>query len=162
MTGRRSMVMTVAHGLRRVYWRLARPVSVGVCCLVVDRADDGRVLLVQQSYGPRRWTLPGGSPKRGETLAAAAARELAEETGVTLPGGAASLRLHGLFAHHEGGRTDHVAVYAAEDWTPGETRSIEIAASGWFPVDALPSPMSGAARRRVEEHLGRRPVSPDW
>src|SRR4051794_8553109 len=45
----------------------------------------GSVLLVERGKGPRRglWSLPGGHIEPGETAAAAAAREVAEETGVT-------------------------------------------------------------------------------
>ena len=43
-----------------------------------------RVLLVRQPAGG--WALPGGKRRAGESPAAAAARELAEETGIAVPG----------------------------------------------------------------------------
>ena len=45
-------------------------------------APDGQILLVINALGDRRWTLPGGGMKRGETPAQAAAREVSEELGV--------------------------------------------------------------------------------
>lgn len=47
---------------------------------------DGKVLLVRRKRKPHEglWTLPGGGLHFGETCAAAAARELLEETGLTL------------------------------------------------------------------------------
>jgi 8-oxo-dGTP diphosphatase len=43
---------------------------------------DGKVLLIQRAKDPGlgRWSLPGGKIEHGETAAAAAARELFEET----------------------------------------------------------------------------------
>jgi ADP-ribose pyrophosphatase YjhB (NUDIX family) len=53
-------------------------VAVGV----VARDPGGRLLLVLRANPPAagRWSLPGGRVEAGETLAEAAARELAEET----------------------------------------------------------------------------------
>jgi 8-oxo-dGTP diphosphatase len=50
----------------------------------VVRDAAGRFLLVQRGHEPEagRWTLPGGRVEPGESPAAAAAREVAEETGL--------------------------------------------------------------------------------
>lgn len=58
----------------------SRPV-VGVSVLL---RHDGRVLLVHRARAPYAgtWSLPGGRVEFGETLRAAARRELAEETSV--------------------------------------------------------------------------------
>ncbi len=59
---------------------MTRPtVGVGAVCV-----RDGRLLLVRRARPPAagRWALPGGKLEAGETLAAAVARELAEETGL--------------------------------------------------------------------------------
>ncbi|SEC00007.1 ADP-ribose pyrophosphatase YjhB, NUDIX family [Paramicrobacterium humi] len=48
--------------------------------------DEGRVLLVQRGTEPQkgRWTVPGGRREPGETLPQTAAREVFEETGLTV------------------------------------------------------------------------------
>jgi mutator protein MutT len=57
-----------------------RPI-VGVGAVVVR---EGRVLLVKRGHAPLKgeWNLPGGALELGETLVAAVAREVLEETGV--------------------------------------------------------------------------------
>ena len=60
-----------------------RPV-VGVGAIVIDQA--GRVLLVKRAQEPLkgRWSLPGGMVELGEALPEAVAREVLEETGLTV------------------------------------------------------------------------------
>src|SRR4051794_23843992 len=63
------------------------------CLLIVD--DRGHLLLQERdehapSY-PNQWGFPGGHVEPGESFEQAAHRELAEETGATLPPGALQL-----------------------------------------------------------------------
>ena len=57
-----------------------RPI-VGVGAVIVE---DGKVLLIRRKYEPLKghWSLPGGMVEIGETLEAALAREMLEETGL--------------------------------------------------------------------------------
>ncbi|MEU6964345.1 NUDIX hydrolase [Streptomyces chrestomyceticus] len=61
------------------------PVRIGALALV--RTDCGEVLTVHPTNGSRHFQLPGGHCRAGERLAVAGARELFEETGLTLPRG---------------------------------------------------------------------------
>ena len=58
----------------------SRPI-VGVGAVVID---GDRVLLVKRAHEPLKgeWSLPGGAVELGETLQAAIAREVLEETGL--------------------------------------------------------------------------------
>ncbi|MDQ3145668.1 MAG: NUDIX hydrolase [Actinomycetota bacterium] len=53
-------------------------------CVGAVVVDGGRLLLVRRGREPGRgaWSVPGGRVERGETLARAVERELAEETGI--------------------------------------------------------------------------------
>jgi 8-oxo-dGTP diphosphatase len=56
---------------------------VAVGAVVVDK---GKILLVKRANEPSKglWAIPGGKVEPGETLQAAAEREIAEETGLTI------------------------------------------------------------------------------
>ncbi len=76
------LALKLAHAVRRRWWRLFQVQLEGCRVLAIDSA--GRVLLIRHSYGSGQWLLPGGGIARGEAPLAAAQRELAEETGLSL------------------------------------------------------------------------------
>ena len=89
---------------------------------------DGRVLLAQRGREPLRgvFTLPGGKVEAGETLAQAALREVAEETGL-VPALAGFIDHVELIARDGSGQIRHhfvIAAFAAR-WQGGEPRPSE-------------------------------------
>lgn len=123
-------------------------VTVDVVALTV-RADRLEVLLVQRGEQPFKgdWALPGGFVRDGEDLAEAAARELAEETGVAdLAAHLEQLATYGAPARDPRGRVVTVAYLAfapaPQPTQPGLPRpspraSTDAVDARWFPVADL-------------------------
>lgn len=142
----------------RPWWRLSRPMTLGVRAVLTDGED--RVCLVRHGYSPG-WHFPGGGVERGETLFDALARELAEEAGAALEGRPA---LHGVFSNERVFPGDHVALFVVRRWRRiGAPRlGREIAACRFFPPDALPDDATDATRRRLDELRSGAPPDPWW
>ncbi len=141
----------------RRHARLRRGLTLGVRGVVVDA--EGRVLLVEHTYVPG-WHLPGGGVERGETAAAAVARELEEEAGVRPT---AAPRLISIHSNHRSYPGDHVLLYRVEAWAPCPATSRgEIHQVGWFAPDQLPAAATRGTCARLAEIFGGRPSDPNW
>jgi ADP-ribose pyrophosphatase YjhB (NUDIX family) len=143
----RNPLLVGADKVRRAWWFVTRPLSVGVLGLVVD--DEGRILLVEQTYR-HGWYLPGGGVRRKEPLDEALRRELREEVGVEPTEPPLLLGIYWNFAES---KSDYVAVFVVERWRRRPARSIEIAREAFFAPAELPDDVSPAAARRIAEHL---------
>lgn len=103
---------------------------------------DGRVLLVKRAKHPRlgQWSLPGGLQEVGETVFAAARRELREETGLEIEVLEVA-EVVDYIERDEGGRVryhytlvDVLAVAGDGEAVAGE----DAAEVGWFGPEELP------------------------
>lgn len=164
-----SPAIRLAHLLRIAWQRLVRPVTLGTRMIVLRQPDTSTtenapgaapaVLLVQHSYVPG-WHLPGGGVHRREPLPAAAIREVAEETGLTITG---PVRLLGIYARFCHGASDHVATYCTEHWQGTlHADGLEIRAAAFFPLDAMPEGTTPATRRRIAEYRGLTEIAELW
>lgn len=114
------------------------------CAVCVVLADaDGRVLLVRENYGMRRWGFPGGRVDEGEAPSEAARREAREEAGIEV---AITLELGSLTWEDAGARWS-ATVFAGE--LQGGDAAIqdpsEISDLGWFAPGELPKSLTRTA-----------------
>ncbi|TVL88466.1 NUDIX hydrolase [Streptomyces sp. SAJ15] len=101
----------------------------------------GHVLLIERGWEPfaGSWALPGGHVGAGESSLAAAARELDEETGITVP--AADLLQVAAYdapGRDPRGRYVTVAYTATLPSLVQPTAGDDATAARWWPLDALP------------------------
>ncbi|MEV8435118.1 NUDIX hydrolase [Streptomyces chartreusis] len=108
---------------------------------VVALTPAREVLLIQRGWPPHEgaWALPGGHVDAGETSIEAAARELEEETGVTVT--ADALRQAGVWDAPDRdprGRYITVAYVAVVPAGTTITAGDDARTARWWPLDALP------------------------
>lgn len=113
--------------------------------LLVVQDSERRLLLVRQSY-TSGWSLPGGLLGRHESPADAAARELVEETGLTIDPDRLRPSLPNALHQADHHWIDFVYFASAED-VAGELQAdgTEILEVAWFATDGLP-PLRSEAR----------------
>jgi ADP-ribose pyrophosphatase YjhB (NUDIX family) len=140
-------LLRLADRLRRVYWFVRRPTTVGALGIVLD--EDGRVLLVEHTYRAG-WYLPGGGVKRGEGLDDAIRRELREEVGVEVVG---EPRLLGVYWGFAQWKSDYTVVFTVERWRRTPVKSLEIARDAFFAPDEVPDTATPGTQRRIADFL---------
>jgi len=121
-------------------------VAVFVC---IEQEDS--ILLVRQGTGDRYWSLPGGVVEAGETLEAAAAREVKEETGF-------EVRLGHLVGVYSKPSEDALAVTFSGKVTGGHLQADnEILECRFFRYDGLPTHVREHFHQRLADFRARAP-----
>jgi ADP-ribose pyrophosphatase YjhB (NUDIX family) len=142
----------ILRNLYRVaYWVLwaggpaVRRRGRGTKCLLTN---DGQVLLVRHTYGPRQWDLPGGGLRRGEDPVAGIKRELREELGIEIEHAMllgtrpAPSRPPGPVSYFSAELPDRVV----------RPDAVEIAEVGWWDPAAPPARLGMHAARMLARH----------
>eukprot|EP00747_Dinoflagellata_sp_TGD_P168872 gnl/TRDRNA2_/TRDRNA2_196309_c0_seq1.p1 gnl/TRDRNA2_/TRDRNA2_196309_c0~~gnl/TRDRNA2_/TRDRNA2_196309_c0_seq1.p1 ORF type:complete len:211 (+),score=39.59 gnl/TRDRNA2_/TRDRNA2_196309_c0_seq1:43-675(+) len=130
--------------------------GVGVGAWVFDAQD--RVLLVKRSSKSRNepgtWSRPGGAVEFGETCEEALAREMLEETNLSI----ACPKVLDVTSQVVAGKTHWVAIGYIAELAPGcsaadaqNREPDKHDALEWFSLDALPSPLASFCVEGVEK-----------
>jgi 8-oxo-dGTP diphosphatase len=129
-------------------------VQIGASAVIFDGEE--HALLVHHTYGRLNWELPGGHGEAGESGEETALREVLEETSLHVR----AERLTGLYYEPE--IDMHHFVFACsrlDDAEIPQPDRDEIAECGYWPLDALPRPISDFTIRRIYEAIAAEPVT---
>ncbi len=140
------------------------PVVVQTGASIIVEDSQGRILMQQRS-DDGTWSYPGGRIEIDETVEEGARREVFEECGLKI----GKMILLGVFS---GTELNHVypngnevcgidIVYVSNDYTgaliscDGEAKQM-----GFYPIDALPQPISAMNAKQINAYLSMRKESP--
>lgn len=152
-----NTIIKIISFLRRCYWAVIRPTTVGVRAIIVNA--DREILLVKHRYA-KNWFLPGGGVKKGESFTKAIHRELSEEVGIERYD---KMVLLGCYSNFFESKSDYIAVFVIHPATlSGDPKSVEIAEYAFFPLSALPEGLSPGTRKRIQEYLGEKTIDFNW
>jgi mutator protein MutT len=141
-------VYNFLYRIIKLYWFVFRPKTSGAICLIKNNNEE--FLLIRQTYGSGKWTLPGGGIKNGESPEATVVREIMEEVNIEIK----DLQLLGSYETSFEYKHDTVFCFGAT--VKGEdqivkTDGAEIASAGWFKIEDFPEPRAMALEKTLNE-----------
>jgi len=143
---RLAQLVRISVVQRLMLWGISLTVArqrVGVAIIAED--ENGRILMLRHVFHPYSpWGLPGGWLNRNEAPAAGALRELREETGLT-----AALDAP-VYVSYDPTSSIIGIVYKAKIHPGSLSLSSEILEANWYPVEALPSPITPTVKEAIE------------
>jgi len=153
-----KIVLQLLYQIRAIALRTLKLKTRGAKAMVFNEA--GELLLIRNSYGPRRrqFVLPGGGIGRRESPAEAAMREVREETGLAVE----QLTAVSIHASNAEGKRDTIHLFTGRAIGAPTSDNAEIEEAHFFPLDALPDNISDATLRRIAEYRGEREPDGRW
>jgi 8-oxo-dGTP diphosphatase len=128
--------------------------TFAVAAVVTDPA--GRVLLCQQRQGHRRWSLPGGRVRSGESPVRAAIRDIRAETGMETE----LVELVGIYQLTGGHDLPDVLVHVFRGRAEAAEATLNmpgrICRLSWHGAGDLPQPMTPTTRAAIADALAGR------
>jgi len=126
-----EIISKFIYPILRLYWFVFKPKTRGVKCIV---EHNGKILMIRNTYGHQRWTLPGGGIHKGETPEQAARRETMEEVGVSVE----DLKNIGEFTTNVEYKRDTVTIFAGKIGSDQfKIDGVEVLEAKWFLPDDL-------------------------
>ncbi|HUN34381.1 MAG TPA: NUDIX domain-containing protein [Trebonia sp.] len=131
-----------------------------VAAVIIHDVASNRVLLLQRGpeskFAPLHWDFPSGKANKGESITAAAARELKEETGLVIA--PASLRIAGIIHGAWGIEAPNgflTVIFAATKWDgkPLNNEPRKHAQIAWFSVTEVPADLVPDRRQALLSYL---------
>lgn len=151
-----SFIFICATKLLRLCQRLLGASTVGVRAIILNQHK--QILLVTHTYQPY-WYLPGGGVKNGETARAAIAREIKEEAGIIVQ---EAPELFGVYFNIYFGVNDYPILFIVKNFTTIASHSPEISKIAWFDYANLPTDISPATKKRLDEYFLKLPTAEHW
>jgi ADP-ribose pyrophosphatase YjhB (NUDIX family) len=142
------MVTTKQHRERGQHMAMKK---IGAAAVIFN--SEGHVLLVKHGYGHENWEIPGGGSEPNESPEETAVREVREETGLTVT----LRRMTGVYYVEETDSMGFVFLCDSEGGEPTANDRSELTDCGYWPVDALPRPISNWTVRRIQDVVSGAP-----
>ncbi len=127
-----KFLLKIIHPVIKFYWFVFRPKTYGVKCII---ENDGKFLMIRNTYGDHPWTFSGGGIKKNESAESAAKREVKEEVGIDIK----NLEKIGECISTAEYKMDTISIFLARV----ENNSFiidnkEISEAQWFPKENFP------------------------
>lgn len=140
----KKILYKIIHALRTVYWFVFRPKTKGVACLI---ENNGKFLMIRNSYGYMQWALPGGGIKSGEAPEKAVHREVLEEVGIEI---VSPILLGEYFGTKQYKRDTVFLFYVNVDSNYFKIDNDEVSEAAWFAEKEIPEPRASVVGRALD------------